>query len=101
MCMTAGRAADSCDGQDKDFIRELYLTLVGTVKNKRAGKSTGTLDLIEINRIDYIIIKILRNMVVVFCFNCYHRKDHDDSASYDYGCGWSRNQTLVGEISAF
>lgn len=85
--MTTSRATNSCYSQNKDFIGELNFTFIGTVKNQRAGKSACTLDLIQINRMNYVVIKILRNMVVVFCFNCYHRKDHNDSTSYGYGCG--------------
>ena len=36
--------------------------------------STG--NKVQIERIDGFIIKILRNKVVVFCFNCYHRSRH-------------------------
>ena len=83
MCMSASRATNPCHGKDKNFIRELHLTLVRTVEQKRAREPACARDLAQIDRINSIIIKILRNMVVVFCFNCYHRIDRSDS--YGYG----------------
>ncbi len=37
--------------------------------------------------INCFIIKILRNIVVVFCLNCYHIRGRNDSDGYGYGCG--------------
>ena len=82
VCMTTGRAINAGNRKDKDMIPELYPAFVRTIKNKTAGKTASTGNLVQINRMDYFIIKILRNIVVVFCFNCYHSIGH----SISYGC---------------
>ena len=101
MGMTTGRATYSYYSKNNDFVLELHLAFIRTVKNERAGEPASTGNLVQINGIDCIIIKILRNIVVVFCFNCYHSKCHNDSGAMVMVCGRSRSQTLVGEISAF
>lgn len=44
--MTTGRATNSDYSKNKDFIMELYLTFVGTVKNKRTGEPASTRKLV-------------------------------------------------------
>ena len=99
--MTTDRTTHSCYSKNNDFILELNLAFIRTIKNERARESTSAGNLVQINRMNRIIIKILRNIVVVFCFNCYHSKCHNDSGAMVMVCGRSRSQTLVGEISAF
>ena len=84
--MATGRATYSYDSKNNDAVLELYLAFIRTIENERARESTSTGNLVQINGIDCIIIKILRNIVVVFCFNCYHSKCHNDSGCYGYGC---------------
>lgn len=99
--MTTGRTTYSYYSKNNDFILELYLAFIRTIENERARVPTSTGNLVQINRMNRIIIKILRNVVVVFCFNCYHSKCRNDSNAMVMVCGRSRSQTLVGEISAF
>ena len=87
MGMTTGRATYSYYSKNNDFVLELHLAFIRTVKNERAGEPASTGNLVQINGIDCIIIKILRNIVVVFCLNCYHIRGRNDSDGYGYGCG--------------
>ena len=84
--MATGRTTYSCNSKNNDSVLELYLAFIRTIENERAREPTSTGNLVQINGIDYVIIKILRNVVVVFCFNCYHSKCHNDSGCYGYGC---------------
>ena len=43
------------------------------ITDETAGVATDTGNKVKIKRIYRFIVKILRNKVVVFCFNCYHR----------------------------
>lgn len=42
--------------------------------------ATSTRNQSQVERIYRFIIKILRNMVVVFCFDCYHKKGHSEKS---------------------
>ena len=77
--MASGRTTYSCNIKNNYSVLELYLAFIRTIENERAREPTSTGNLVQINGIDYVIIKILRNVVVVFCFNCYHSKCHNDS----------------------
>lgn len=68
------------DRKREDPVSELDVTLIRAVTDETAGMLTGTGNEVQIKRIHGFIIKILRNMVVVFCFNCYHK--NGCSASY-------------------
>jgi hypothetical protein len=46
VCVSTGRTANPSYSEDNDLIRELYLTLVGSVENKSARESTGAGDLV-------------------------------------------------------
>lgn len=73
-------------------------TFISAIPDQRASKSTGTSDLVKVQRINDLIIKILRNRVVKIHFNSYHNRVH--GVSHAFGVG-GRVQTLVGENPAF
>ena len=79
MGVTTCRAIDTNYGQCDQFVLPLDVTFVGTITDQTSGMPTGTRNKVQIERIYRFIIKILRNKVVVFCFDCYHRKRHSNS----------------------
>ena len=74
--MTAGRTINTGYGKDKDLIIKLDLTFIRTIKDKTAEMTAGTGDMVQIDGMDRFIIKILRNIVVIICFYCYHSIGH-------------------------
>ena len=77
--MPACCAIDTNYGQRDHFVLQLYVSFLGTIADQASGMSAGTGNKVQIERIYRFIIKILRNKVVVFCFDCYHRKRHSGS----------------------
>lgn len=70
--MPTGFAVHTHDGKRENFIRKLDIPFVRAITDETAGVTTGTRNEVQIKRIYRFIVKILRNMVVVFCFYCYH-----------------------------
>lgn len=68
------------DRKCKTPVCKLDFPLVGAVTDETSGMTTGTGNEVQVERMDGMIIKILRNKVVVFCLNCYHK--HGCSVSY-------------------
>lgn len=68
------------DRKRESIIRKTYGPPIRTVADEAAGMSAGTWNEVQIQRIYCFIIKILRNMVEVYCMNCYHK--YGCSASY-------------------
>ena len=101
MGMTTGRATYSYYSKNNDFVLKLHLAFIRTVKNERAGEPASTGNLVQINGIDCIIIKILRNIVVVFCFNCYHSKCHNDSDAMVMGLNEAEVKLWSGRFLLF
>ena len=99
--MATGRTTYSCNSKNNDSVLELYLAFIRTIENERAREPASTGDLVQINRINRIVIKILRNVVVVFCFNCYHIRGHNDSNGYGYGCGEAEIKLWSGRFLLF
>ena len=85
-------------GQRNSFIFQLNFPFIGAMTDQTAGMSTGTRNQAKVEGVYCIIVKILRNMLVVFCLYCYHNSRHGISHVV---FGKSRNQTLVGLGSAF
>ena len=79
MRVSAYITKDSYDGKRKNLIGKLDTTFIRSMPDETAGMSTGTWNECEVDRIICFIIKILRNKVVVFCFNCYHKNGHGNS----------------------
>lgn len=57
-------------------ISKLNPARVSPMTDQAPGMPARAGNKCQIKRINRIIIKILRNMVVVFCFNCYHNHVH-------------------------
>ena len=57
-------------------ISELDPARVSPMTDQAPGMSASAGNECQIKGINRIIIKILRNMVVIFCFNCYHNHAH-------------------------
>ena len=74
--MPACCAIDTNYGQRDHFVLQLDVSFIGTIADQASGMSAGTGNKVQIERIYRFIIKILRNKVVVFCFDCYHRNGH-------------------------
>ena len=72
-------AIDPNNGQCNHFVLQLNIPFIGTISDQASGMSTSAGNKVQIERIYRFIIKILRNKVVVFCFNCYHRNGHSGS----------------------
>ena len=62
-----------CNGKRENPISKLDAAYVGAIPGKTAGTPAGTGNEVQSKRICCIIVKLLRNMVVVFCFNYYHK----------------------------
>lgn len=61
------------DRKGEDPTIKLDAAFVGAIPDQTAGMPAGTGNEVQIKRIYCFIVKILRNIVVVFCFNCYHK----------------------------
>ena len=57
----------------EDPVSKLDLASVRAITDETAGVAADTGNKVKVKRIYRFIVKILRNKVVVFCFNCYHR----------------------------
>lgn len=77
-CMSVATccAIDTNYSQCDYFLLQLDVSFIVTITNQASGMPTGTRNKVQIERIYRFIIKILRNKVVVFCFDCYHREGH-------------------------
>ncbi len=73
MGMSTGFAVHTHDGKRENFISKLNAASVRAITYEAAGVTAGTWNEVQIKGIYCFIVKILRNMVVVFCFNCYHK----------------------------
>lgn len=71
--MSTGFAVHTHDRKRENFISKLDAASVRAITYEAAGVTTGTWNEVQIKRSDCFIVKILRNMVVVFCFHCYHK----------------------------
>ena len=71
--MSTGFAVHTHDGKRENFISKLNAASVRAITYEAAGVTTGTWNEVQIKGIYCFIVKILRNMVVVFCFHCYHK----------------------------
>ena len=76
MSMTTCCAIDTDQCQCDHIILQLDVSFIVTMTDQASGMPTGTRDKVQIERIYRFIIKILRNKVVIFCFDCYHRKGY-------------------------
>ena len=70
------------DRKCKNLVCKLDVPFVRTITDETTGMTTGTGNEVQVERIDRIIIKILRNKVVVFCLNCYHKHGCSVNISY-------------------
>ena len=70
--MAAGLTEDPGDPEQKDGISLSKPAGITSVPDKAAEMATGTGKRGQINRINGIIVKNLRNGVAVFCLNGYH-----------------------------
>lgn len=66
-------AVHSNDWKREEPVSKLGLASVRAITDETAGVDTDTGNKVKIKRIYRFIVKILRNKVVVLCFNCYHR----------------------------
>ena len=73
MGMSADFAVHTNNGKGEDPVSKLDAASVRAITDETAGVDTDTGNKVKIKRIYRFIVKILRNKVVVFCFNCYHR----------------------------
>lgn len=96
--MPACCTENTCNPKKDDMISHPDFTLISAIPDERTGESTGTGDLVQVQRIDGFIVKILRNRVVKIRFNSYHNRVH--GVRHAFGDG-GRVQTLVGENPAF
>lgn len=78
--MPAYCAINTNYGQRDRFVFQLDVSFIGTIADQTSGMSAGTRNKVQIERIYRFIIKILRNKVVVFCFDCYHKNEHGSNA---------------------
>lgn len=76
MCVTALFTVYPDDRKVDYRISKLDPALVPPMPDQAPGMSAGAWNECQIKRMNRIIIKILRNMVVVFCLNCYHNHVH-------------------------
>ena len=74
--MTTCCAIDTDNDQCHHMVLELDVPFIRTITDETSGASTGAREELQIERIYRFIIKILRNRVAVFCFDCYHRKGY-------------------------
>lgn len=72
MGMAAGVTEDPGDPEYEDRIPLPELAGIATVPDEAAGMAAGTGNQIQIERINGIIVKFLRNRVAIFCLNGYH-----------------------------
>lgn len=98
MGVPACRTEDAGNPKEDDAVSHPDFTEICTIPDEGTGKSAGTRDLVKVQRIDGLIIKILRNRVVKIHFNSYHNRVHGVSRAFGVG---GRVQTLVGESPAF
>ena len=73
MGMSTVFAVHTHNGKRENFISKLNAASVRAITYEAAGVSAGRRNKVQIKRRDCFIVKILRNKVVVFCFNCYHK----------------------------
>lgn len=72
MGMAAGIAENPCDPEEKGRIPLPDFPRITSVPDQAAEMAAGTGKESQINGIDRIVVKILRNGVAVFCLNGYH-----------------------------
>ena len=73
MGMSADFAVHTNNGKGEDPVSKLDAAFIRAMTDETAGVTADTLNKVQIKGIYCFIVKILRNKVVVFCFNCYHR----------------------------
>ena len=62
------------DNRKREYpVSKLDIAFIRAMADETAGVTAGAWDKVQIKRIYCFIVKILRNKVVVFCINCYHR----------------------------
>ena len=73
MGMSADFAVHTNNGKGEDPVSKLDAAFIRAMTDETAGVTADTGNKVQIKGIYCFIVKILRNKVVVFCFNCYHR----------------------------
>ena len=73
MGMSADFAVHTNNEKGEDPVSKLDATFIRAMTDETAGVAADTGNKVKVKRIYRFIVKILRNKVVVFCFNCYHR----------------------------
>ena len=73
------------DRKSKNPVCKLDVPLIRTIPDETTGLTTGTGNEVQIERMDDMIVKILRNMVVVFGLNCYRKYGCSVNVSYVLG----------------